>query len=226
MKKLLSALLFLFYANSAWALSQHTTAITQADQINALTHLTIAQKNQFAQLNKNIATTEKTLGAYHPIIAKLLEDMGMLYQESGLYDEARQKFVQAMKISEARNPENHPNSIILLNRIARSFFLQGEYDTANRFYMLAFKRMSGAIGAQHIESARFLENLARVYYKESLYQQAEPFIVNAIKLYKKYHSSSNTQVLALLKELEDVYSRTGKKVLVSKVRQEIALIQN
>lgn len=124
---------------------------------------------------------ESRLGANHPDLGVLLNNLASLHAERGQFANAEPIFLRCLEIGErAHGPEN-PRTATILNNYASLLYGQQAYDRAEPYYRRALAIRRKVFGEEHPETVISLNNLANVlrragrnldeaegYYKEVL----------------------------------------------------------
>jgi len=102
------------------------------------------------------------LGEEHPIYAKSLNDLGVLYANQGLFSEAEALHQHALKIQVKILGPNHPQVGISLGNLSQQIRRLGRYEEAEEIQQRALVIHKQTRGPMHFDVARGLNNLAGI----------------------------------------------------------------
>ena len=114
--------------------------------------------------------------------ARLLDTMGRVYQNLGLYDTALPLIRQSLEIRRSVLGGEHPDTALSLDHLARVHELKGEYEPAEGYYLEALAIQRRVHGDDHREVAQALNNLGALLYSRSRFDEAEPMLTRALEL--------------------------------------------
>ncbi|MDP4198204.1 MAG: tetratricopeptide repeat protein [Bacteroidota bacterium] len=124
---------------------------------------------------------EARLGAYHPDLCTLLNNLASLHNERGQALKAEPLFLRCLEVGERAYGPQHPKTATILNNYASMLYGQQAFDRAEPYFRRALEIRQTVFGAEHPETVISLNNLANVlrragrnldeageYYKEVL----------------------------------------------------------
>ena len=83
---------------------------------------------------------EKVLGSDHPDVAKQLNNLALLCQNQGKYEEVEKYYQRALAIYESKLGEDDPNVAKTKNNLASAYLKQGKYKEAEILYKQVLTR--------------------------------------------------------------------------------------
>jgi kinesin light chain len=83
---------------------------------------------------------EKVLGRDHPDVAKQLNNLALLCQNQGKYEEVERYYQRALEIYEAKLGPDDPNVAKTKNNLASCYLKQGKYKDAEVLYKQVLTR--------------------------------------------------------------------------------------
>lgn len=165
----------------------------------------------------------------HPDIGRLEEQIGS-YVAQGKYAEGESVAKRAVAAAEKGLGPGHPLVPLELNTLAWLYLQQGKHEEAEplleRAIQLREGQEKGGWGpwwTMHPNrKAMSLKNLAGVYAKRGRYDAAVPLLESALEIHEKALGPDMPPVIAVLKQLEDLYKKAGKEADVGWVRERIS----
>jgi tetratricopeptide (TPR) repeat protein len=133
----------------------------------ALWQFLIPLYEEFARL------IEDYLGPEHPDTAQGLNNLGLLYDAQGHYEEAESLYQRALQIREKVLGPEHPDTAQGLNNLGWLYYAQGHYEEAESLYQRALQTWEKILGPEHPNTASSRHNLADLYRKQGRYEEAE-----------------------------------------------------
>merc|ERR1711953_386743 len=83
---------------------------------------------------------EKVLGSEHPDVAKQLNNLALLCQNQGKYEEVEKYYQRALTIYESKLGQDDPNVAKTKNNLASAYLKQGKYKEAEILYKQVLTR--------------------------------------------------------------------------------------
>ena len=141
--------------------------------------------------------------------AELLGTLGTVYQNLGLFDQARALKRDALDKRRAASPEPSAELAKDLNNLASLLYATGDYQAAElRFReVLAMQR---SLGEDDSETARTRHNLASTLMQSGRYRQAEILVREVLEFRQRRFGDDSPQVATSLYSLGALYSNRGE----------------
>lgn len=172
------------------------------------------EKEQFAEAIKlarrALAIREQLLPADHPEVAETLNDLGVLYQQTGNLAEARPLLIRALAIREKALKPGDPLIVETLTNLAAVYRADNDYPNAGPLLQRVLAINERAFGAAHREVATALNSLAMLYMESGDYQRAEPLFVRALAIREKVFGPEHAATAQSLNNLAALYRNQGE----------------
>jgi tetratricopeptide (TPR) repeat protein len=139
-----------------------------------------------------------------------LNDLATVYQDQGRYDEAIEKYEEALRIAEKTIGREHRDYASRLNNLGEVYRMQGRYDEAIEKYEEALRIDEKTIGREHPGYAIRLNNLAVVYRLQGRYDEAIEKYEEALRIDEKTIGREHPGYGIRLNNLASVYSDQGR----------------
>jgi tetratricopeptide (TPR) repeat protein len=142
--------------------------------------------------------------------ARLLNDLGLLYQAQGQYAQAEPLFQRALAFRERVLGADHPDVATSLNHLAELYRTQGQYAKAEPLFQRALAIREMVFNPDHPDVATSLNNLAELYRTQGQYAKAEPLFQRALAIREKVFNPDHPDVATSLKNLANLYEAQGR----------------
>ncbi|MGB3515677.1 MAG: tetratricopeptide repeat protein [Elainellaceae cyanobacterium] len=106
---------------------------------------------------------EEQFGKNHPDTAISLNNLAILYHDTGRLKEAELLHLRSLKIREEQFGENHPDTANSLNNLALLYQATGRSKEAEQLHLRSLKIREEQFGKNHPNTATSLNNLAGIY---------------------------------------------------------------
>ncbi|MEQ9370391.1 MAG: tetratricopeptide repeat protein [Coleofasciculus chthonoplastes F3-SA18-01] len=157
-----------------------------------------------------IADKLKRDGENHPDVAQSLNNLAVLYDNKGRYEEAEPLYLEALELRKRLLGENHPHIASSLNNLAYLYYSQGRYEEAEPVYLEALALRKRLLGENHPDVATSLNNLALLYKSQGCYEKAKPLYLKALALSKRLLGENHPDVAQSLNNLALLYYAQGQ----------------
>ena len=157
-----------------------------------------------------LAIREKVLGPDHPDVAVSLNNLGVLYQNQGRYDDAEPLYQRALEIREKVLGPDHPDVAMSLDSLGMLYNDQGRYSDAEPLYRRALEICEKVLGPDHPDVANSLNNLGVLYNGQGRYSDAEPLYRRALEICEKVLGPDHPDVANSLNNLGVLYNDQGR----------------
>jgi tetratricopeptide (TPR) repeat protein len=142
--------------------------------------------------------------------ARLMDAMGVVYTNLGLFDQALPLLQGAVDIRTARLSPLDPELATSLHDLATLFHQREEYSRAEPLYRRALRIQEQALGPRHPDVGDSLNHLAALYRGTGDYAAAVPLYERALPILEAARGRDHPDVGAVLNNLAVVYRLRGE----------------
>jgi non-specific serine/threonine protein kinase/serine/threonine-protein kinase len=156
-------------------------------------------------LDKGARQITTELGGQPGVQARLMQTMGQVYSELGLYDAARPLLERAVALRETlRDPDQLgvASGLVDLASVARR---QGTFAQAESLYTRALAIREAALGPDHPDVAAVLNGLGGLLFTEGKYAEAEPILKRAMAVREKALGPDAPDLASTVRNLGALY---------------------
>jgi CHAT domain-containing protein/Tfp pilus assembly protein PilF len=157
-----------------------------------------------------VALREKALGANHPDIAQVLNDLAFLYNIMGDDKRAEQLYKRALEIWEKTLGPEHPVIAHTRSNIAGIYLTRGDYVPAEAEFQLALEIDMKVSGPKHPDIAQDYNNLGEVYRERGDYAKAESLYKSAIDIWEETLGPEHPFLAEALNNIALIYQARTK----------------
>ncbi len=151
---------------------------------------------------------ERELGGQPLIQARLMDTIGEIYSELGLYGPARPLLERSVELRTALLGEEHLEVAASLQDLADLYQRSG--GEAEPLYRRALAIREEALGPDHPLVADVLSNLAVLHARRGQFDRAEELLERALSIRERAVGPDHTDVAKALNNLAGVYQYTGR----------------
>ncbi len=142
--------------------------------------------------------------------ARLMDTMGTVYHQLGLYESAEVLLVEALKIRQEHLGEAHPEVASSLNNLAILYTNQGRFQEAEPLYRQALEILEESEGVDPLDVAATADNLGVNYQKQQRYEESVRFCRRALEIRTETLGPDHPQVARSLNNLAEIYNIQGR----------------
>ena len=157
-----------------------------------------------------LAIDEAAFGKDHPDVARGLNNLARLYQDTNRLKEAEPLMKRVVDILENPGGQPLPNYAVALNNLALLYQATNRLKEAEPLYKRALAIDEAAFGRDHPDVATDLNNLAELYRTTSRYKQAEPLYKQVVNIFAKAYGEKHPNVATALNNLAQLYQDTNR----------------
>ncbi len=171
-----------------------------------------------AQIYFEIASYDESLDLYHKIVTYNINDtiksrsynnIGMVYNDKGDYDQALEYYRKALAIDEKVFGKEHPSTASLYSNIGSVYYDKGNYDQALKYYGKALAIEEKVFGKEHPSTATSYNNIGLAYYDKGDYDQALEYYRKALAIREKVLGKEHLRTATSYNNIGLVYSDKG-----------------
>ncbi|MBI4468020.1 MAG: serine/threonine protein kinase [Acidobacteria bacterium] len=156
--------------------------------------------------------------------ATLMDTMGRVYENLGMYDSAKPLLEQALKLRRESRSVGDAERAHSMNNLAEVLRRRGDYAAAESLYRDALSLRRKSLGKAHPEVAESMDNLALVLVHQGQYQPAETLFRESLAMRRRMLGSDHEKVAESLNNLGDLLRQTGRlDAAESMLREALAL---
>ena len=219
-------------------LSPHlSTVITYADQYG-ITEPTNSLMSQLAVLllakasyaeaeplmRRALAIDEARYGAEHPRVARALNNLAQVLQDTNRLGEAEFLMRRALAIDEARYGAEHSEVTIVLNNLAQVLQATNRLADAESLMRRALAIEEASYGAEHPNVATVLNSLASLLQATNRLGEAEPLMRRALAIEEASYGAEHPRVATVLNNLAQVLQATNRLADAEPLMRRMLLI--
>ena len=161
-------------------------------------------------LDKGAKEIERGLEILPLTKARLMETIGTVYRNLGLYRESEPLTRKALEIQEKQLGKEDLQVARSLVNMALLYERQGKYPEAVQCSERSLEIQKKRLGSDHPDAASSLHLLGRIYYRQAKLKQAESFYEPALKMREKTLGPNHPDVAESLNDLGALYYLQGQ----------------
>jgi tetratricopeptide (TPR) repeat protein len=137
----------------------------------------------------------------HPDLAEDINDLGVLLEQRGDYDEAQKLYLEALAMYRRLLGEKHPAIAIELGNVAQTLQDKGDLAGAESTFRQALAMQKELLGEVHPDVALTLNNLAFVQYQRGNTRGALATERESLAVYEKLFPGDNPEVARIMNRI-------------------------
>ena len=141
---------------------------------------------------------------------RLMNDLGVYWQERGHFGAAEPLYRRALAISERSDGSEHPNVATALNSLANLLATTNRLDEAEPLFRRALAIDERAYGRDHPDVARDLNSLATLLAATNRLDEAEPLYRLALAIDERAYGPDHSTVAIRLNNLAELLRNTNR----------------
>jgi len=141
--------------------------------------------------------------------ARLMDEMGVVYKELGLYKPAAPLIEAALGLRREHLPPEHPDVARSLNNLAGLLHETGDYEAAEPLFREALAMQRRVLGNEDPEVALSLNNLAGLVAYKGDYDAAETLFREALAMHRRLYGDDHPSVAEDLNNLAMLLREKG-----------------
>lgn len=161
-------------------------------------------------LDKGAERIEKELQEQPRIQSRLLETMGRVYRNLGIYSQAAPILERSLSLKRKIFGEEHPEVASSLHTLGVLYDTQGKYEEAVSLFRQSLAIRESYFGKDHIEVAKSLNSIAVVFWNQGKYAEAEPLFQRSLAIKEKTLGPDDPDVGNTLTNLGILYHLQGE----------------
>ncbi len=158
------------------------------------------------------------------IEAALLDTVGTVYMQLGLFDEARPLLDRGLALRERSVGTDHPDYAVSLRSVGLLGYYTGDYALAEQQHRQALAVNTATFGSDDARVAVNLHNIGAAVDQQGRWDEAEQLMRDALALHRRISPDDNEHVATTLNNLAGVKRRQGDRdEAVSLYREALAV---
>ena len=176
----------------------------------ATCHRHLAEYTEAAKLAKEaLRLAEAQQGRDVPGHWRYFNELGLIYLDQELPDDAQRAFLRAMELAQKGTGKRHLTLSTLHNNLGLVYEAKGLIQDAASEYEQSRRIAEANVGPEHPDVCLSLHNLAGAYVRLGRLADAKPLLVQALAGWRKAHGSAHNNVAACLYRLALVNQLLG-----------------
>ncbi|MEE9503147.1 MAG: serine/threonine-protein kinase [Candidatus Aminicenantaceae bacterium] len=161
-------------------------------------------------LDKGVDKIEVELQAQPRIQSRLMETMGRVYRNLGIYAQAAQILEKSLSLKRKVYGEEHLEVAASLHTLAVLYDTQGKYQEAESLFRQSLAIKEKILEEDHPEVAKSLNSIAVVNWNQGKYTEAEPLFQKSLAIKEKALGPDDPEVGNTLTNLGALYHLQSK----------------
>ena len=163
-----------------------------------------------AAWRRSLAIHETILGPHHPDVAKLLNNIGTLYQRRDKYDEAAQLWERALEIWETSLGPDHATTAAVHVNLALVYRDRGQHEKALASTQRALALWERTLGPNHAKLVTALLNIGHIQNEQGQLEEALTSYARALEIAERTFGEDDARLEALLSGRAKVLGELGR----------------
>ena len=141
-----------------------------------------------------------------PLLARLYNILGNVYEEGSLYAEAENAYSQSLKLCELDQEYEYIDiTATSLNNLGELYKMQEKYAEAEPLLLRSLSIREQELGTEHFSITDSLNNLADLYQIQGKYSKVEPLYLRSLKIREKELGLDHPSIVTSLNKLAELY---------------------
>jgi hypothetical protein len=136
-------------------------------------------------LSKAEQTRAQLRGPDHPDTLTSMNNLAVLYQTRGKYDEAQTLCQQVLEVRRQKLGPDHPDTLTSMNNLAVLYEARGWSGQAEPLLRTALAIRRQALGEAHRDTAQAYNSLGGILRAQGKYAEAEPLLRTALAIWRQ-----------------------------------------
>ena len=149
-------------------------------------------------------------GAHHPLVAGVLHNLGVAWNDLGEPKKAIEYYTQALEIYKAVLGDSHPDVAATLNNLGAAWSDLGETKKAIEYYTQVLEIYKAIFDESHPSVAETLNNLGTAWSALGQYKKAIEFYEKALEMDKAFYGERHPNIATVLDCLGQTWSALGQ----------------
>ncbi len=157
--------------------------------------------------------------------AQMMEVMGVVYENLGLYPRAQSLLQQSMGIRQRVLGPNHPDALRSMDGMAGALWYEGHYPEAEKLYRETLDIQRRVLGPEHPDTLNSATGLAAALCSEGHFAEAEKLDRETLDTYRRVLGPEHRDTLGSMRNLAGDLVYEGRYADAAKLDRETLDIQ-
>ena len=159
-------------------------------------------------VDRGAATLSSELTEQPDVAATMMELIGTVYRQLGVYEQAQPLLERALRIRQQSLGTQHPDVAASLHKLGVLLQARGNYAAARSYYQRSVDTYAAALGPDHPDGVWPLRSLAGLLYSAGDYAAAQPLYERALAVREAAYGPEHPEVADSAMDLaNDLYHR-------------------
>ncbi|HMB92174.1 MAG TPA: serine/threonine-protein kinase [Rhodothermales bacterium] len=172
-------------------------------------------------LGRGAAKIQREMQGQPALQAEMLDVIGNVYLNLGLYDTALPLVTQGLEQRRTLYGHSHPDIAESLKSLAKTFEAQSDYDLAEQHLRKALDMYRRKSDALPLALAQTLSGLGSVLRNKNHFDEAERLIQEALAIQRSHLGNEHLDVATSMLELGRIYQDQGKMVPAESLYRDV-----
>jgi eukaryotic-like serine/threonine-protein kinase len=172
-------------------------------------------------LDKGAAQIQAELAQQPEVQAPLMETIGAVYTNLGLYGAAEPLLQQAVGTARRTLGDDDPRTLAAVNQLATLFWYQRRFDEAEVLYRDVLARRTRVLGPEHTDTVRTQVDLASTHGLQKRLDEAERLARDALATVMRTDGAEHANARLARNVLQNVYFQQGRYADAEPVARQI-----
>jgi len=142
--------------------------------------------------------------------AELMDTMGGVYTNLGLYYEAEPLLEQALDLRRRALGDGEPDTLSSINTLAVLYWNLGRYEEAEPLFLEALEGRRRRLGDDDPETLASMNDLAGLYWHQNRFEEAEPLLLGTLEMRQRVLGDDHPETLTSMNNLAVLYENRGR----------------
>jgi eukaryotic-like serine/threonine-protein kinase len=172
-------------------------------------------------LNAGAARVERDLTSQPEIQARLMETMGTVYTNLGLYRQSEPLLQRAVETNRVTLGGEHPNTLKAQHQLANLFWHQGLLEKAEPLYVDVEAGRRKVLGPEHPDTLRVQSDIASLYSLQKRLDEAEQLARRTLDVQNRVVGAEHPDTRISRVTLQNIYFQQGRFADAEVLAQQI-----
>lgn len=171
-------------------------------------------------LDKSSKEIETDLAKDAELQAQMLDVMGQVYGNLGLYGRANELFVKAIEINRRALGPDHPSTLTLRDHLGWNLAREGHFPEAEKLLRETLDLRRRILGAENPDTLSTMNNLASTLDEEGRYPEAEALVRDTVTRRRRVLGPEDPDTVISMTGLADILMDEGHNEEAERIEEE------